>query len=41
MLDNFSLYRFPRKSILGEALVLSLHVDVVGAGLDPDGPDCP
>ena len=40
MLD-FSFYRSPRKSILGEALVLGLHLDVVGAGIGPEGPGSP
>ena len=38
---DFSFYRSPRKSILGEALVLGLHLDVVGAGIGPEGPGSP
>ena len=40
MLEKFYHYNFPRKSNLGEVLALGLHLDVLGAGLGPDGPGC-
>ena len=40
-LENFYFCNFSRKSILGEALVLGLHLDVVGAGIGPEGPGSP
>ena len=41
MLDNFYVFNFPVTSIPGEVLALGLHLDVLGAGLDPDGHGCP
>ena len=40
MLEKFYHYNFPRQSILGEVLALDLHLDLLGAGLSPDGPGC-
>ena len=40
MLDSFYFFNFPIKSIPGEVLALGLHLDVLGAGLDPDGHGC-
>ena len=40
MLEKFYHCNFPRKSILGKVLALGLHLDVLGAGLGPDGPGC-
>ena len=31
---------FPKKSSPGHVLALALHLDVFGAGLQPDGPGC-
>ena len=39
--DNPFYCNVPRKSIPGHVLALALHLDVFGAGLQPDGPGCP
>ena len=39
--NNPCYCNFPKKSIPGHVLALALHLDVFGAGLQPDGPGCP
>ena len=41
ILNNPFYCNFPKKSIPGHVLALALHLDVFGAGLQPDGPGCP
>ena len=40
-LTNSCDCNIPKKSILGHVLALALHLNVFGAGLQPDGPGCP
>ena len=41
ILNNPFYCNFPKISIPGHVLALALHLDVFGAGLQPDGPGCP
>ena len=41
ILNNVFYCNFPKKSIPGHVPALALHLDVFGAGLQPDGPGCP
>ena len=40
ILNNSYYCNFPKKSTPGAVLALAIHLDVFGAGLQPDGPDC-
>ena len=40
-LTNSCDCNIPKKSIPGHVLALALHLNVFGAGLQPDGPGCP
>ena len=39
-LSNSCYCNIPKKSIPGHVLALALHLNVFGAGLQPDGPSC-
>ena len=42
IIDSNPFYcNFLKKSSPGHVLALALHLDVFGAGLQPDGPGCP
>ena len=41
ILNNPYQCNYSKNSLPGEVLALALHLDVFGAGLHPDGPECP